>query len=337
LNAHGPLPFDTERLRLRRLHEGDLQVFQIYRSDAEVGRWQGWSPMTSDAARAFLREMATSPWCPRGEWFQLAIADLASNTLLGDMGLLVDPAGHTVDLGFTLSRAAQGQGLAAEAVNALVPLLFRHTPARRVRAIADVRNASSLKLLQRTGFKCYATLAATFRGEACEEHCFVRYPGDVVTPELRKATAADAPAVATVLIESRLALMPFAPSAHSDEDLHGWVAHTLIPQGGVTVATLQGAIVGVLATQVRDPIGWIDQLMVDPLHVQRGIGRALLQHALQQLQTDPGTAVQLYTFQANQAARRFYEAQGFRAVAFTDGADNEERCPDVLYRLGPSA
>ncbi len=31
-------------------------------------------------------------------------------------------------------------------------------------------------------------------------------------------------------------------------------------------------------------------------------------------------------------ARRFYEARGFRPVRFTDGADNEERWPDVRYR-----
>jgi hypothetical protein len=31
-------------------------------------------------------------------------------------------------------------------------------------------------------------------------------------------------------------------------------------------------------------------------------------------------------------ARRFYEARGFRAIRFTDGADNEEGTPDVRYR-----
>ena len=29
---------------------------------------------------------------------------------------------------------------------------------------------------------------------------------------------------------------------------------------------------------------------------------------------------------------RFYEARGFRAIRFTDGADNEEQMPDVRYR-----
>jgi ribosomal protein S18 acetylase RimI-like enzyme len=40
----------------------------------------------------------------------------------------------------------------------------------------------------------------------------------------------------------------------------------------------------------------------------------------------------LYTFQPNAGARRFYERHGFAAVEFGDGSDNEERVPDVLYR-----
>lgn len=33
----------------------------------------------------------------------------------------------------------------------------------------------------------------------------------------------------------------------------------------------------------------------------------------------------------NTAARRFYERHGFVPLAYTDGADNEENRPDVLY------
>ena len=33
-------------------------------------------------------------------------------------------------------------------------------------------------------------------------------------------------------------------------------------------------------------------------------------------------------------ARRFYEARGFRAIRFTDGANNEERTPEGALPLG---
>jgi hypothetical protein len=51
------------------------------------------------------------------------------------------------------------------------------------------------------------------------------------------------------------------------------------------------------------------------------------------LYTRPGIgAHELWCFQANDRARRFYEARGFRAIRFTDGAQNEEQMPDIRYR-----
>jgi ribosomal protein S18 acetylase RimI-like enzyme len=41
--------------------------------------------------------------------------------------------------------------------------------------------------------------------------------------------------------------------------------------------------------------------------------------------------LQLWAFQSNARARRFYERHGFEAVEFTDGNGNEERWPDVRY------
>ncbi|HSZ51159.1 MAG TPA: hypothetical protein VK801_06275, partial [Caulobacteraceae bacterium] len=40
--------------------------------------------------------------------------------------------------------------------------------------------------------------------------------------------------------------------------------------------------------------------------------------------------VQLWTFQVNTRSRRFYRLQGFAEILQTDGADNEEKEPDVL-------
>ena len=71
---------------------------------------------------------------------------------------------------------------------------------------------------------------------------------------------------------------------------------------------------------------WIDQLYVDPAATGRGIGGALLEHAMR---LSP-TGLKLWTFQSNLDARRFYEAHGFVATAMT-GGDNEEHTADVRY------
>jgi ribosomal protein S18 acetylase RimI-like enzyme len=108
-----------------------------------------------------------------------------------------------------------------------------------------------------------------------------------------------------------------------------WARVSLLPSGGVTVATIEDRIVGVLATRRGDDVSWIDHLYVHPEHCGRGVGSQLMKLALSSLRRP----VRLYTFQENRRARRFYERLGFVAIRWGDGSENEERCPDVLYEL----
>lgn len=146
---------------------------------------------------------------------------------------------------------------------------------------------------------------------------------------LRSARAEDAGAVADILISSRLAYMPFAPSAHTPEDVRAWVGSHLIPDFQTTVAIVDAKIVGVLAVSQDPGTAWIKQLFVLPGWVGRGVGSLLLGHAHATLPRP----IRLYTFQAHARARRFYERHGYHAIGFSDGQSNEERCPDVLYEL----
>jgi GNAT superfamily N-acetyltransferase len=72
--------------------------------------------------------------------------------------------------------------------------------------------------------------------------------------------------------------------------------------------------------------GWIDQLYVLPTAQRRGVGKDLLQVA-----QNAFDRLQLWTFQRNAPARRFYEARGFALIQQTGGARNEEKEPDALY------
>ena len=144
---------------------------------------------------------------------------------------------------------------------------------------------------------------------------------------LRQARPSDALSVADVLLLSRKAFLPFAPLVHSDDEVRQWIAGVLIPSGGVIVSAVAGEVVGMLALSRESACGWIDQLYLHPSVVGRGIGSQLIERAKQEL----GSPIRLYTFHANTASRRFYERCGFRAIAFSDGHANEERCPDVLY------
>jgi GNAT superfamily N-acetyltransferase len=149
--------------------------------------------------------------------------------------------------------------------------------------------------------------------------------------ECRPAVTGDAEALASVYLRSRRELVVCAPLAHSDEEIRAWIGGRLIPAGRTTVALVGGDVVGLLAVSSKPDGSWIDQLYLLPERIGEGIGTVLLERALAELPPP----IRLYTFQANARARRFYEARGFEAIAFGDGAHNEERCPDVLYEWRP--
>ncbi len=143
---------------------------------------------------------------------------------------------------------------------------------------------------------------------------------------IRPATAGDAAAVADVFLASFHATYAF-PLAHTDDQVRAWIRDTLVPAGATWVAVDGDAVVGLLVAAEGD----LDQLYVAPDRLGEGIGRRLLELAKER---SPG-GLQLYTFQVNERARRFYERNGFTAEWFGDGSANEEGQPDVRYAWRP--
>lgn len=138
---------------------------------------------------------------------------------------------------------------------------------------------------------------------------------------VRRATTADAEAAARVFTAS-FASMTFVPKIHTSEEDRAFV-RDLIADKEVWVAEHDNRILGLACWHD----GWLEQLYVDPAHHNGGTGTALLTRVMK----EHAEGFQLWTFQANAGARRFYERHGFVAVGFTDGRGNEENTPDVRY------
>ena len=143
----------------------------------------------------------------------------------------------------------------------------------------------------------------------------------------RRANAADAHDVATVYIASRRGAEAWLPTVGTDDEIRGFVVDKMVPEQETWVAGDGGRIVAVMVLGVD----MVDQLYVAPGEQRRGIGDAMLAHA-KHLRP---AGLRLWAFQRNAPARRFYEARGFIAIQFTDGATNMEREADVLYRWTP--
>ena len=142
-------------------------------------------------------------------------------------------------------------------------------------------------------------------------------------PSIRRAKVADAPACARVYTRSKAFAMPEVPEPHTETEVAGWMAEVAIPTMDVWVADLDGVVVG----QVMLEPGWLHHLYIDPSWMGRGLGDKIVDLVRQRQPRD----LQLWAFQSNARARRFYERHGFQAVEFTDGSGNEERWPDVRY------
>jgi GNAT superfamily N-acetyltransferase len=140
---------------------------------------------------------------------------------------------------------------------------------------------------------------------------------------LRRASLDDMPALARLHRHTVQTSLPFLPTLHSPEEEAWWFAESLFPANEIWLAEDAAGPAGYIAFRP----GFIEHLFIDPARQNAGLGLALLEKA-----REAYAELSLWTFQQNAKARRFYERHGFIAVTFTDGADNEERMPDVLYR-----
>ncbi|MHA7264352.1 GNAT family N-acetyltransferase [Arthrobacter sp. TMN-37] len=142
---------------------------------------------------------------------------------------------------------------------------------------------------------------------------------------IRRAEPADAPRAIRVFRDSRTAAAAYLPpSVHTAAEDEEFVRDVLIAAGETWLAVDGG---GRAAGLLSLSPGWIDQLYVAPEFWRRGVGTLLVDHA----KARQPAGLQLWTFESNLGARRFYERHGFAAVERTDGAGNEERAPDVRY------
>lgn len=140
--------------------------------------------------------------------------------------------------------------------------------------------------------------------------------------ELRRSADADAGRIADVLLASFRATYRFA-LAHSDPEVRAWVREVLLPSTETWVAVDEDEVIGFISLGEHA----IEQLYVAPERTGNGVGSRLVQRA-KDLRP---RGLELWTFQVNRGARRFYERHGFVVAEETDGSGNEERQPDVRY------
>jgi GNAT superfamily N-acetyltransferase len=139
---------------------------------------------------------------------------------------------------------------------------------------------------------------------------------------LRQLKLDDMDAAARVVRTAFDQALPSLAGLHTPEEDQWFFRERVFEHCEVWGAFDGAAMRGIIAFRE----GWIDQLYVLPTAQRRGVGKDLLRVA-----QNAFDRLQLWTFQRNAPARRFYEARGFALIQQTDGARNEEKEPDALY------
>ncbi len=168
-----PLPRFAGIAVLRRLRVSDLVVFQQYRHDPLIVRYQDWYGTKTDAeASAFLARMNVLELLQPGICTQIGIAEPDQLALMGDIGLTLATDGKSAEIGYTLRPEAQGRGIGTAAVREVINLVFEWTDAERVLGIVDPLNVRSIRLLERVGMRMIESRCGMFRDAPSIDHVY---------------------------------------------------------------------------------------------------------------------------------------------------------------------
>ncbi|MFM2719173.1 GNAT family N-acetyltransferase [Microbacterium mcarthurae (nom. nud.)] len=172
-SAPASLEVVRDRVRLRPFLEGDLDAMAVYRGDADVCRFLPFEPQTTDDIRRRIGHLFGQTRLEGDRaGVVLVIERVADGAIIGDLVLFhLDGDAGSAEIGWVLSPAAGGQGLATEAVRALIDTAFSIYGLRRLVARIDADNVRSLALAERLGMRREAHLVENewFKGRWSDE------------------------------------------------------------------------------------------------------------------------------------------------------------------------
>ena len=103
---------------------------------------------------------------------------LNEDTPLGDIGLQISPENREeADIGYTVVPAAQGKGIASEALRAVCDYAFNQTGVKAINAYVLADNGGSVRVLEKAGFVRTQVLEKAYEIDG------VRYDDWVYRPE----------------------------------------------------------------------------------------------------------------------------------------------------------
>jgi [ribosomal protein S5]-alanine N-acetyltransferase len=146
-----PEHLQTLRLELREPVIADARVlFESYTQDIDVTRFMVWRPHTDITQTAAFVEECIRDWAAGlRRPYVLALRGEAERPI----GMLdARLRGHSIAIGYVLTRQCWGKGLMPEAISAFCETALSEQSIYRIQATCDVDNIASARTLEKSGF-----------------------------------------------------------------------------------------------------------------------------------------------------------------------------------------
>lgn len=144
---------ETERLILREVTTEDASDMLKYLSDQDVVKPMGLEPFQTEEDVWGEINWYKSIY-KEGSGIRWGITLKASDMVIGSCGFLnMHTKHHRAEIGYELSPDYWGNGIASEALEAVVTYGYHHFELERIEALIEPTNLLSQKLVEKKGFK----------------------------------------------------------------------------------------------------------------------------------------------------------------------------------------
>ncbi|MBZ9996143.1 GNAT family N-acetyltransferase [Mesorhizobium sp. BH1-1-4] len=157
----------TARLVLRAPGERDIPAWFARATDVESASLAG-DPVPDDISAGARWLALARRRLAEGKAIKWSIDQAGVSDAIGTITLSFAADAKAAALGFVLGRAHWGQGLGSEAAREVVRHAFETLALEQVTAEAAARNAASLRILAKLGFRHVESFIDEADGERCE-------------------------------------------------------------------------------------------------------------------------------------------------------------------------
>ncbi|MGH3654904.1 GNAT family N-acetyltransferase [Glutamicibacter sp.] len=135
-------------IRLANFQAQDLPAVHAFAADPVVCQYSTWGPNQLADTQEFLADALVE------QPHRALQAVMLGDVLIGSASVWVtDRKAKAGEIGYTLNRGYWGNGYATETAGLLLRLGFEVLGLERISATCDARNAASIRVLEKTGFK----------------------------------------------------------------------------------------------------------------------------------------------------------------------------------------